>query len=75
MSVKTRRSNLLKSLPEKSLLILTAGKEINQSEDSNFPFFVNRNFFYLTNISQPNSILVITKTSDIKEYLFKNRFS
>lgn len=70
MSVKTRRSNLLKSLPEKSLLILTAGKEINQSEDSTFPFYVNRNFFYFTNISQPNSILVISKTDVIKEYLF-----
>lgn len=74
MSVKTRRSNLLKSLPEKSLLILTAGKEINQSEDSNFPFFVNRNFFYLTNVSQPNSILVITKTNEIKEYLFIDEY-
>lgn len=70
MSVKLRRNNLLQSLPEKSLLILTAGKEITQSEDSKFPFYVNRNFFYLTNISQANSILVISKTDSIKEYLY-----
>lgn len=70
MSTKSRRNNLIKTFPEKSLLILTAGKEITQSEDSNFPFYVNRNFFYLTNISQANSILVITKTDVIKEYLF-----
>ena len=70
MGAKNRRTNLLKSLPEKSILILTAGKEINQSEDATFPFCVNRNFFYLTNISQANSILVISKTDRVKEYLF-----
>lgn len=74
MSIKDRRNNLLKSLPEKSLLILSAGKEITQSEDSNFPFYVNRNFFYLTNISQANSILVIAKTNEVKEYLFIDEY-
>lgn len=74
MGIKDRRINLLKSLPDKSLLILSAGKEITQSEDSNFPFFVNRNFFYLTNISQANSILVIVKTNEVKEYLFIDQY-
>ena len=71
MSIKARRNNLLKSLPENSLLILTAGKEIVQSEDNNFPFYVNRNFFYLTNISQANSILIASRE---KEYLFIDEY-
>ncbi len=75
MNTTNRRNNLLKSLPEKSLIILSSGKEINQSEDSNYPYYVNRNFFYLTNISQPNSILVIEKNNGVKTFLYIDEYN
>ena len=70
-----RRNELLKLLPEKSLVIILAGKEINQSEDANFPFYINRNFFYLTNISQANSVLLLIKNNSNQAYLYIDEYS
>jgi Xaa-Pro aminopeptidase len=66
-----RRQKLIEQLPEQSITVLFSGQLIKSSNDATYPFFVNRNFFYLTGIEQEHSALLIIKTSDmVKTYLF-----
>lgn len=65
------RKELVEKLKEKSILIMNSGEEFPSSGDQNFPFSVNRNFYYLTGINQANVILMIIKAKKgIKETLF-----
>ena len=66
-----RRAKLFDALPDNSLALVFAGSAKIRSEDENFPFFANRNFFYLTGIEQENSVLMLVKCpGERKEYLF-----
>ena len=56
-----RRENILKKMIEGSILILFAGQGRKKSGDANYPFEVNRNFYYLTGIDQENSALMLVK--------------
>ncbi len=70
-----RREKLYRQLEDNSLLILYSGAPVKRSADSEYPFEVNRNFYYLTNIKQENSIFVVLKSSGlIKEYLFISEY-
>ena len=60
-----RREKLYRQLEDNSLLILYSGAPIKRSADSEYPFEVNRNFYYLTNIKQENSIFVVLKSKKI----------
>ena len=66
-----RRENLFDKMEDFSILIIFAGVEKTRSADSTYPFVVNRNFYYLTQIEQADSVLVMVKTPASKEtYLF-----
>lgn len=66
-----RRNKLLERMEENSIAIIFAGTSKITSEDEFFPFVVNRNFYYLTGITQENSVLFLIKTvGDNKQYLF-----
>ncbi len=56
-----RRENLLKKMDEGSIVLLFAGQGRKRSGDANYPFEVNRNFYYLTGITQENSALMLVK--------------
>lgn len=72
---KKNRENVMKNLPEKSAVVLFAGKSIKKTADEVFPFSPNRNFLYLTGINEGDPIVYIEKTKDgIKESLFINRY-
>ena len=65
------RKKLVNSLKEKSVYLIHSGFEFQKSADADFPFSINRNFYYLTGINQANVILMIVKgEKDYKEYLF-----
>ncbi|MDR2867465.1 MAG: aminopeptidase P N-terminal domain-containing protein [Acholeplasmatales bacterium] len=69
-----RRIKLLNSLNENSLIILYSGDEIVRSEDQNYPFSVNNNFYYLTGINEAQVYLAIIKTNGVyQEFLFLRR--
>lgn len=71
--IQSRRKKLEKVLNNDTLLMLYSGEEITKSEDICYPFYVNRNFFYLTNISIQKSFLIISKHNDIaQEYISIN---
>ncbi len=55
------RKKLAKQLKNNSLAILFSGREIAMTEDANYPFFANNNFYYLTGIREPEVVLVAIK--------------
>lgn len=69
---KSRRNKLLEKILCRSLIFIFSGSLKKQSEDSDYPFFVNRNFYYLSNLSQENSIIILCKDKNnkVNEYLF-----
>lgn len=66
------RHRLTETMEPGSLLVLFAGQLLHQSADANYPFYANRNFVYLTGITQPDSLLLICKQPDgmASEYLY-----
>lgn len=73
---ENRRDRFFKKMKENSAAILFAGVPKICSEDSELPFLANRNFFYLSNIEQANSIMVFVKgISDKKVYLFIDEYN
>lgn len=66
------RIKLGETLDNNSMAIVYSGREIVMSADANYPFFTNNNFYYLTGITEPEVILVMTKNNQglIAEKLF-----
>ncbi len=71
-----RRERLFAEMKENSALILFSGVGKICSEDEFYPFQSNRNFFYLTNINQDHSVLVMVKgIGEKRAYLFIDEYS
>lgn len=65
------REKLAKNLPDQSLIVLFAGKAPQKSADEQYPFTINRNFYYLTGIDEQSVVLVLKKSNDkLEERLF-----
>ena len=60
-----RRNKLIEKLDDDSLAIIFAGVPKVSSADEDFPFVVNRNFLYLSNIYQDGSVLLILKSGGL----------
>lgn len=58
------RKNLFEKMENNSLILLYSGKEKQKSGDENYPFCVNKNFYYLTGLEKPNIYLIMKKTED-----------
>ncbi len=72
---KDRRAKLYQMMDDNSVLILYSGVSKKMSYDDNYDFLANRNFYYLTNIEQEGSILLVTKSDNIiTEYLFISEY-
>lgn len=73
MNYKLRREKLYSKLGNEGFLCLFSGFEINRSADDNYPFSVNRNFYYLTGINQHDSYLIVNlKTKEEELYVLDN---
>ncbi len=73
---KERRNKVLEAMEDYSVAIMFCGVAKKRSEDEGYDFLGNRNFYYLTNIEQENSVLVLVKTGgNFKEYLFINEYN
>lgn len=71
-----RRERLFELLPDNSVALIFSGVSKILSEDENYPFFANRDFFYLTGIKQENSTLMLIKCpGERKEYLFLDEYN
>ncbi|MES2982282.1 MAG: aminopeptidase P N-terminal domain-containing protein [Verrucomicrobiota bacterium] len=70
-SHQLRRKQFYKDLNAGEALILFAGSAPRKTADASYPFFANRNFYYLTGILQVNSIFVaVHHGGKIEETLF-----
>ena len=71
-----RREKLFELLPDNSVALIHSGIAKIKSEDEEYPFFANRDFFYLTGIEQENSTLMLIKCpGERKEYLFLDEYN
>lgn len=69
-----RRQRFYENMIEGEALILFAGEAPRKTADAKYPFFTNRNFYYLTGILQAGSVLIaIHKGGEIEETLFVHR--
>jgi Xaa-Pro aminopeptidase len=70
---RENRQKLIEKMEVDSIGIVFSGQAVHRSADADFPFLVNRNFFYLTGLEQENIILIILKKQEeIVEELFIN---
>lgn len=68
---QNNRLELEKLIEDNSLVVLYSGALKQTSNDENYPFKVNMNFFYLTGINQDNAYLMIEKLNGkVLETLF-----
>lgn len=73
---ETRRNKLFALMEENSVALIFAGASKILSEDECYPFESNRNFFYLTNIKQENSVLMLVKSiGSTSTYLFVDEYN
>lgn len=69
-----RRQAVAATLEDQSAWFLFSGQTKQRSLDGDYPFCVNRNFFYLTGLDQPDYILQVTKLSgEVKETIYLPR--
>ena len=70
-----RREKFSQLLPNNSMMILFAGKDVRESEDQSYEFCINRNFYYLTGINEQNDIFVMIKDeNEVTNIMFINRY-
>ena len=76
LELESRRKKVFDLMKDNSIAILFSGVSKVASEDEYLPFTANRNFFYLTNIEQEHSALLLIKgIGERKTYLFIDPYS
>ena len=65
---RNNREKLLALLDDHSVCVILSGTLLRQSGDQYFPFEVDRNFFYLTGLNEPNLTLVMVKNGEESEH-------
>ena len=58
---KQNRERFAAALPDRTAALLFSGDEKHMSRDSDYRFFCDRNFYYLTGLERPGFVLVIEK--------------
>lgn len=56
-----RREAVRMQMPDSSMAILFSNPERNRSNDNDYPYHQDPNFYYLTGFNEPNSVLIIFK--------------
>ena len=71
-----RRKQLMGDKTGPCMIVIFSGSAPMKSLDAEYPFYVDRNFYYLTGIERENMILVMRKTAsgDYAEHLFIEPF-
>lgn len=62
-----RRQAVLAQMADNSVAIIEAGQEQTRSNDTEYPFRQNSDFWYLTGFNEPDAYLVLIKKADIAE--------
>ena len=59
-----RRATFFSLMPENSIAIFSAAKEVTRSNDTEYAFCQDKNFYYLTGYNEPDAILVLIKSDE-----------
>ncbi|MDO6445877.1 Xaa-Pro aminopeptidase [Colwellia sp. 1_MG-2023] len=65
-----RRQRFFEQMLDDSIAIFSANKEVTRSNDTEYPFCQNKNFYYLTGFNEPEAILVLIKSATPQAILF-----
>ncbi|WNC73251.1 Xaa-Pro aminopeptidase [Thalassotalea psychrophila] len=65
-----RREKLLAAMPENSVALIPANKEVTRSRDTEFLFCQDKDFYYLTGFHEPDALLVLVKGDEFESVLF-----
>ena len=76
LELETRRKKVFDQMKDNSVALFFSGVSKVSSEDELLPFTPNMNFFYLTNIQQEHSVLMLIKgIGERRTYLFIDPYS
>ncbi|MCF6340039.1 MAG: aminopeptidase P N-terminal domain-containing protein [Sulfurimonas sp.] len=64
---KNRRDKLVKKLSNNSIAVIYSATNKTRSNDTEFPYRQDSNFYYLTGFTEDNSILVFIKTKNFSK--------
>lgn len=59
-----RRSDFIGQMPANSIALISAAKEVTRSNDTEYPFCQNKNFYFLTGFNEPDAILALVKDAN-----------
>jgi len=65
-----RRARFFEQMPANSLALFQAAHEVTRSNDTEYPFCQNKNFYYLSGFNEPDALLVFVKSSSNKVVMF-----
>lgn len=65
-----RRETFFNQMPANSIAFFPAAIELTRSNDTEYPFCQNKNFFYLTGFPEPDALLVLIKEDVNRVVLF-----
>ena len=65
-----RRQRLLAQMPENSVALIPANKEVTRSNDTEFLFCQDKDFYYLSGFHEPDALLVLVKGDEQESILF-----
>ena len=63
MNFENRRIKLMGTMEDRSIVVLFSGNQVMRSEDEEFPFDVNRSFYYFTGLDREGMILLMHKVN------------
>ena len=56
---EARRAKVASNMEENSILLLSSSHIVSRNNDTTFPFRQDSNFYYLTGLEEPNSVLML----------------
>jgi len=60
-----RRDHFIDQMPSNSIALFSAASEVTRSNDTEYAFCQNKNFYYLTGFNEPDAVLVLIKTQEV----------
>ena len=59
-----RRAHFIDQMPSNSVALFSAASDVTRSNDTEYPFCQNKNFYYLTGFNEPDAVLVLIKAKE-----------
>ena len=66
----TRRDRFFTEMPDNSIALFPAAIELTRSNDTEYTFCQNKNFYYLTGFREPDALLMLIKADTNRVVLF-----